>query len=185
MVKRKILITSVVVVVLVAGSIVYIFNRNSKKDNKTATSDNPISIDSTNYNPPTEEEKQETEQFKKEQEAKQNANIDSQQSTSATQKSGIANVSITNLQSTSQAATASGFVSNVFEDGGNCTLTLTLGNQKITGTSKGIADVNKTTCPEISIPRSSIPQSGQWTAVLSYASSKISGTSDRKTIEIK
>jgi len=185
MVKRKIFITSVVLVVLVAGSIVYIFNRNSKKDNKTVTSDNPISIDSTNYNPPTKEEKQETEQFKKEQEAKQNANIDSQQVTSSTQKSGIAIVAISNLQSTSQAATASGFVSNVFEDGGNCTLTLTLGNQKITGTSKGIADVNKTTCPEIYIPRGSIPQSGQWTAVLSYTSSKISGTSDRKTIEIK
>lgn len=186
MVKRKkIIITSVVALVLVASGVAFALNRNSNKDNNTTAENSPISIDGTNYNPPTEEEKQETEQFKKDQEAKQNSNADSQQTTTPTQQSGSANIVVTSLQSTSQAITASGFVSNVFEDGGTCTLSLTLGSQKVTGTSKGIADVNKTTCPEISIPTGSVPGTGQWTAILSYSSSKISGSSASQTVQIK
>ena len=173
------------VVVLVASGVAFMLYLNSNKDNNTVTANNPSSIDGINYGPPTEQEKQETEQFKKDQEAKQDTNTDSQTGSTPSQQNGSANIVITNLQSSSQAVTASGFISNVFEDGGTCTLNLTLGGQKVSGQSKGITDVNKTTCPEITIQRSAIPQAGQWTATLSYSSSKITGTSASQIIQIK
>jgi len=182
---KKIIIASVIGVVLVASGAAFILYRNTNKDNSSVTPNSPSSLDGTNYGPPTEQEKKETEQFKKDQEVKQNTNIDSQTGSTPSQQNGSANIVITNLQSTSQAVTASGFISNVFEDGGTCTLNLTLGSQKVTGQSKGITDVNKTTCPEITVQRSEIPQTGSWTATLNYSSSKITGTSASQTIQIK
>lgn len=181
--QKKVVIISVVSIVIL-GSIAAItlrVNSNNGADSKTQSK--PISTDGTNYNPPTEDEKKETEQFKKDQEAKQNS--DSQQTESPTQKSGNANIVISSLQSTDQSVRVSGFVGNVFEDGGTCTLTLKLGNQKVTGTTEGIADVNKTSCPEILISRTNIPNAGQWTAVLSYSSPKISGSSASQTVQVK
>jgi hypothetical protein len=128
-----------------------------------------------NYGPPTKEEIKETEQHKQELEKKLGTgNTPPPPSTSKQ-----ANVIVT-YASVSETR---GYVGNVFEDGGTCTATFTKGSVKVSGTSSGITDVNKTTCPAIAIDPSKL-SSGDWTVVLSYSSSTASGTSESKTVSV-
>lgn len=134
-----------------------------------------IGPDGINYNPPTEAEKKETEQFKKDLEARTNNQTNN--------ASSQANVTMTYLTYQDNKVSSAGFINNVFEDGGTCTLTLTKGSAKVSAASTGLQDVNKTTCPSISIERSKL-QSGEWSAVLSYSSSTISGSSSARSINV-
>jgi hypothetical protein len=154
--KNKVLLA--IVVLLVAGFIYWVAAIRPSKHASTP-------VGGVNYNPPSQQDKQAGEDAKKTVEDR---------STGASQNSGLvnANVIITSLTTSG----VRGYVSNVFEDGGTCTLTLTKGTDKITATSTGVADVNKTTCAPISIDQSQL-KSGDWTAVLSYTSAKASGSS--------
>lgn len=135
----------------------------------------PVGLGEINYGPATKAEKKETEEHKKNLE-KQVGSNDS--TTKSEVPEGKANVVVTYVSSTESR----GYVSNVFEDGGTCTITYTKGSQKVTGSSEGIMDVNKTTCPTITVP---VLSSGDWTAVLSYSSPKISGSSAPQTVKVQ
>lgn len=137
---------------------------------KVADHPKPVGAGEINYGPPTKTEKKETEQHKKD--------LESQQSSSDSQ-TGQATVVITYLSTTE----ARGYVSGVFEDGGTCTLTLTKGTTKVSGTSTGISDVNKTTCGPISIQSGQLT-SGDWNAVLSYKSDTASGSSTTQSLRV-
>ncbi len=146
--------------------------------NESAGTENPGN--GINYGPPTEEEKKETEQFKKDLENK-NYNQSSDTNSPASMKQ--ASVTMTYLTYGVGGISSSGFINNVFEDGGTCTLTLTKGSLKLSGTSSGIQDVNKTTCSPITINKNKL-QSGEWYAVLSYKSSTINGSSPSRVINV-
>jgi len=76
-----------------------------------------------------------------------------------------------------------GFVGGVVEDGGTCTLTLTKGGTKVTGTSEAVADATTTSCGEVAVPGDEVP-AGTWTAVLAYSSDGHSGTSEPVDVEV-
>jgi hypothetical protein len=161
--KKKIIIGLVVVVLAGGGTAVWALTRN---DNPK-----PLKVGEVNYGPPTKAEKKETDEHKKQLEDDQN-----NQSTDSKPKIGVV---ITYLSKTE----ARGYATGVFEDGGTCTLTLTKGSAKITGTSTGIMDVNKTTCGPISIDQNQLTP-GDWTAVLSYSSASGSGSSESQKLNV-
>lgn len=161
--KKKIII-SVIVIALVGGGVAYAIIKHNDKPK-------PLGIGQVNYGPPTSAEKKETDQHKKQLEENQN-----NQSSDSKPKIGVV---ITYLSTTE----ARGYASGVFEDGGTCTLTLTKGSSKITGTSTAVADVNKSTCGPISIDQSQL-SSGTWTAVLSYSSPSGTGSSESQTLNV-
>ena len=180
--KKKILFLSLAVILIAsAGGAHALYSRkeNAKKKSTDVSQNNPPAS-GINLDPPTEEEKRETENHKQELKKKLgDGNI-----TPTPQPDSQAAVIMTYATYTNQGVEVGGFVSNIFEDGGTCTLTLTKGSLKATGTSQGFADVNKTTCQVIIINRNQLDEPGEWTAVLSYKSSKAEGSSSPKTISV-
>lgn len=142
------------------------------------TSPAPDSAETINYDPPTEEEKAETEAHKQQL---------TQQSTATTPSSSKKTVKpvITFAGQYDGFVEVGSYVSEVYEDGGTCTLTLTKGSQKVTRTAAGQKDVSKTLCPTFKVPVSEFPNSGTWAATVKYSSSSAEGTSDEKPVEVQ
>jgi uncharacterized protein YxeA len=162
--KKRTVIT-LLVVLLIAGGGYFAWHQNHKPK--------PLGVGEVNYGGPTEAEKKEAEDHKKQLEKDQH---NSQSSGNAAQN---ATVVITYLSSSE----ARGYITNVLEDGGTCTITLTKGSSKVTASSTGIMDVNKTTCGPMSISPGQLT-SGDWTAVLSYTSSKANGSSAPQKLSV-
>jgi hypothetical protein len=180
---RKILVFATISIVVVCASIgtVLYFNRGG---GPTTTGGSGV-----NLNPPTEQDKKETAEFKKALEDKLNTGGQSDSSPSPapapnTDTTPSLMVTLSYISPSAQTVQAGGYLTGILEDNGTCTLTLTKGSLRATGTSTGFIDVNKTTCPQISIERSQLSQSGQWTAVLSYKSTKASGASAPQAVNI-
>lgn len=178
---RKILVFTTMSLIVVCASIGTMLYFNRKVEPPT-TGGNGV-----NLNPPTAQDKKETAEFKK---ALEDTHSTSGQTnptstpTSNTDATANLGVTLSYINPSAQTVQAGGYVTGVLEENGTCTLTLTKGSLRVTGTSTGFIDVNKTTCPQISIERSQLSQNGQWTAVLSYKSTKASGASAPQTVNI-
>ena len=78
-----------------------------------------------------------------------------------------------------------GYVSDIVENDGTCTLTLTdSANKSVATTRKGLADATTTTCGESTVALSEL-HPGTWRAVLSYSSDTSIGTSEPVNIEVE
>lgn len=84
---------------------------------------------------------------------------------------------------TSHEVMVGGYVQGVVEDGGTCTLTLTSGSSRATGSSRAHADATTTTCGAVTVPGSDLA-AGTWNAVLSYSSPKHSGKAAAVTVAV-
>lgn len=124
-----------------------------------------------------EAEKESTEEFEKKLQ-EQKSNDSTGRTTSEASNLTVANVILGAATETEMR----GYISNVLEEGGICTASYTKGSTVITGTSKGFVDVNKTTCPPISVTGLS---RGDWTATLSYKSATASGKSEAVNLSVK
>lgn len=139
-----------------------------------------------NYGPPTEEELKETEAKKDEIVAgatKEDENAPSLPTPQPTptpngKKSVTPTITYAGQVESSRAVEATGFISQIFEDGGTCTLTLTKGSLKITKQTDGFKDVNRTSCTQFTINRGEFLEAGEWTAVLAYDSPTAAGASE-------
>lgn len=78
-----------------------------------------------------------------------------------------------------------GFVPQIYEDGGTCLATFTRGTQSVSKSSTGFKNVSYTTCPTITLARSSFPSSGDWTLILSYKSATSEGSSQSQVIKVQ
>ena len=168
--NKKTLLILPIGVLLLAGSIYYF--QVDRNNSDTPPPENSVNEDCINYSPPTEAEKRETDQHKQ-------ALGESSNSPSSKQ----AEVTMTYLYFEDGKANAAGIVNNVFEDGGTCTLVLTKGSLRVTASSVGITDVNKTTCPPVFISSDKL-EAGSWNAVLEYNSSSSKGASSPRTINV-
>ncbi|MGY1743502.1 MULTISPECIES: hypothetical protein [unclassified Blastococcus] len=74
------------------------------------------------------------------------------------------------------AFVAGGYVPDVIEDGGTCTLTLSHNGVVLTGESVASADATTTDCAEVRIAAEELAP-GPWEAVLGYASAGATGES--------
>jgi hypothetical protein len=78
---------------------------------------------------------------------------------------------------------AAGFVTDVVEDGGTCTLTLTKGTATVTATRTGAADATTTNCGRLTVPGASVLP-GAWQVSLTYRSATSFGTSAALTVQV-
>ena len=164
--KTKLFATLAVFVLLSAGVIVWLVNRNPSVATIQQTSHSIPEPGGINLDPPTEEDKAEVEK---------NKDKLADQTNATPAPKGSATVVITRAEQYSDIEVAA-YVSNLFEDGGTCTLTLNNGGHTITRQSTGIQDARKTTCPAFSIPRSEFPVTGAWKITVSYNSAAANGS---------
>lgn len=164
----KIVVLSVIALVIM-GSVGYAALHSNEKTPeptapKTATTADGEKV---NLNPPTEGDKKATDEHKQ-------AIVDkNNQQTSGVSNSSTksANVVISNTSKTGMGA----YITNIFEDGGTCTFTATLGSQQpITKTSSGVESGSYTQCAPVTFD--SPLSNGDWQLTVSYVSGTTKGT---------
>ncbi len=165
------------IAVILASGLVWFINRKPNVSTSTVPQVSNIGTDGVNYSPPTEQDIKEAEQNKEK--------LGNKDNPPTTTPSNMANIIITYAGQFDQDVEVAFYVSNAYEDGGTCSVTITNGSLSVTKDTKGFKDVRTTVCPPIVIPRAEFPTAGQWTAVVSYTSQTANGTSEQRIIEIK
>ena len=173
--KSKLFATLVVFVLLGASVAVWLVNRHQSVATIQSASHASPAPGGINLNPPTDEDKAEVEQ-NKDKIADQPA-----VPTTPVQGKGSATIVIARAEQYNDVEVAA-YVSNLFEDGGICKLTLKNGNSTITRETTGFQDARKTTCPAFSVPRSELPNTGTWKITVSYNSATASGSTEGSVV---
>lgn len=171
--NRKLLIISAIVILLLAaagGAFYYSKHKNNTRDI------DPTTGDGINYGPPT---KQDTANIDSEIKSDQDA-----QSTYNKPKGKAVTPLIVSYGQTKEAVEVSARIPGIVEDGGTCTLTLTMGSDKVSGSKKAVSNVSEVSCGFISISNSELSP-GDWSATVSYLSDKYSGVSDNMTVKVE
>lgn len=179
--KSLLLITLIAAAVIIGG--LWLWQRSLNQDQVAQTTTNePGDTDSSmNLDPPTEAEKNATEQHKDEL-AKQQAS--SNNSSNATNPAPVTPI-ITSAGQFSNNIEVSSFVPGIVESGGTCITKFTKGEQVVTKNTAALPDATTTRCPNLTIPKSEFPELGSWQVVVSYSSGKSIGKSETKVIEIR
>jgi flagellar basal body-associated protein FliL len=90
------------------------------------------------------------------------------------------NVLLTNASIINNTVRASGFVTNIVEEGGECTYIFTNGTSTLTKKATTLTNPTSTTCETVTFSPAELPVGGTWKVVLKYSSSKAEGTSNTK-----
>lgn len=142
--------------------------------------------DGINYNPPTEEEKQATEDHKDNLAEKD----DDDTQPPATDNGGLKQVkpfiSVAQQFKDDQYGDrieVHAYVPEIIESGGKCSFTFSQGGNQVAWQTDGLPNVSTTNCDTALVPRDKFPQTGTWSLVINYKSSNAEGTSD--AIEVK
>lgn len=90
------------------------------------------------------------------------------------------NVLLTNAGIFNGTVSASGVVTNIVEEGGNCTYLFTNGSSTVTKNSSTLTNSTSTTCKTVSFPSSELTKSGTWTVQITYDSLSFEGVSNTK-----
>lgn len=171
--KKKIILLATLPLLLVGGASAYYLN-NKNAPEAQPTDSTQAESEEINFSPPTEAEKKQTEEFKK--------NLETQseqpQPTGKTVKPVITSYGI--YESNVEVASR---VPGTFEGGGTCTLKLTKGSKVVSKSRKAIQNVSEMSCGYITIPTSQL-SSGTWSATVSYKSQELSGTSNAVNIRV-
>jgi len=160
---------SLVIVLSLAGFFTY---RHFSADQKAPTAEAPVN--QINYDPPTEEEKQETENQK-------DQIINNTPTETSVDTAGKKVVKP--VIASADKSGASAYITGIFEEGGTCTATYTHDNDKITTTSTGFQNSNYTSCAPLTL-QSPLNISGNWELVVSYSSNQSAGSSAPQVIKV-
>jgi hypothetical protein len=174
--KKLIVISATALAVAVVG-VLFTIRANHQASQVVLAPDN---TDGINYEPATEEEKQQAEDNKDK--LTDRINQESQQPTGSKRQ--------VNVQITSAEQTGSGeieiyaYVSGVTENGGTCTALFTKDGEKVAKTSVGVQDATTTLCTPIRFPKTELPSTGNWSIVMGYTSSVAEGSSSPSEIKV-
>lgn len=135
-----------------------------------------------NYGPPSAEEKQETEDFKAAQ--GQKPADTSAPPNQAAKKTATPVISSWGQNPQTKDIEVSAFVSDVYEEGGTCTLTLERNGQKVSEAKSAILNAQNISCGFITISRNKLT-AGTWQARVSYSSANAEGTSQAVSLEVE
>ncbi len=160
---------------VVGGLAFYYFKHQEKQ---LAPSANPTSLgEKINFNPPTEEDKQDVVQHKQEL-------VNQQQVQNNTKPTGNVTPIITDAGFYDGQVEVRSFISGIYESGGTCTVILTKGSAQVTKEGKSSKGATTTDCPPVIIPKSEL-NPGIWNVHVSYSSGAAQGNSETKTVEVK
>lgn len=90
---------------------------------------------------------------------------------------------VANVDVDGSHATASGYVSGVIEDGGECTFVFTGDPGEVTASSTGAADRATTSCGSVSVPIEQLAK-GTWSIRLDYRSDQTEVVSEESIMEV-
>ncbi|MEX2006644.1 MAG: hypothetical protein WD877_00485 [Candidatus Saccharimonadales bacterium] len=156
--KRLALVVTAALLLLVGA---FAFNQSKDKDVATETAPEPY----INLDPPTAEQKQATEEFKK-------SLAEDQPRTPRTTSSG--KTQVTPIITSVSGGEVRSYVQGVIEDGGTCTAIATKsGASLVSSSSIGFADATYTGCPPIKLDLSG----NGWSVTVSYSSPTSEGKS--------
>ncbi len=162
--------------VLVIGGVSSLYLRQRRNNAASTTTPTP-SEDFINLDPPTEEDTQRVEDNKQK--------IVDQQGSQPTPPAGATvKPVITYAQQYGQVVEVGAEVP-VFENGGTCTATFTLGAATVTKTVQAVTNVNRVNCPVMAAEASEFYPKGSWSVTVGYKSASTSGTSDSRLVEVK
>ena len=168
--KKKLLVTSIAAVVLIAGFIAYNAPRQTDRSSATETIQNPLgSQTKINYDPPTKEEQQAGNEQKQE--------IVDQQA--ARSQPNTATVVIADASQYDNKVEVRAFVTNVIQDG-TCTSTFTRGPATVTRTVVALKDAKTTRCTNVTIPKCEFASAGTWGRTVTYGSTTAEGTTNKQ-----
>lgn len=139
--------------------------------------------DSVNYDPPTKEEVDETQKFKENLTKDGTTNVSQDPPKQANGKKVIVPV-LSSWGFDTPFLQASGFVPNVIEQGGVCTLTATKDGASVTATIDGTPNAQNVSCGLMNINRDKLT-AGTWKMILSYSSNNYEGVSTSQTQEVE
>lgn len=142
---------------------------------------NTAPVEPITYSGPTEQDKKDAEENKKNVESRDN--LDSNTQTSSQKKQ--VNPVITNVSQADGKITINSYVSGVFEDGGICTVQISKDGVSLKRESKGFTDATTTGCAPIALDRSEFIVAGVWSVVVVYNSASSQGESQVKTLNIQ
>lgn len=172
--NKKLLLSSLIIILLVGGVLAALWYRHSHKHpDQTSGNTQQTSPSGVNLNPPTSQERQETDQHKQ--------SLENQTST-PTSANNNGKKQVTPIITYADKTRVNAYVTGVFEDGGTCTATLTQGSQTITATSSGFENASYTQCAPIDLSNKNLGSS-PWALVVSYSSNSSEGQSQSTTIK--
>lgn len=164
--KKKIALLLILTIAIAVGAFAYFQMR-----------DNDSANDSINYNPPTKNEREAADSQK-------DKNIEREKADN-NQVSQKAEIVVVDASQYGDTVEVRAYISNIYEDGGSCTATITNGSQTVSRDTKGFKDATTTQCEPFNIPRSAFSSAGDWQAKVSYSSAAAKGESSAQTINIK
>ena len=92
-------------------------------------------------------------------------------------------VSYAGWDAPSSSVQVNAYVGRRTEDGGTCTLTLSLGGQTRTSTAPASADATTTICELLTVPGADLP-AGDWQAVVRYVSDGAEGSAEPVVVAV-
>lgn len=178
--QRKIVTTKTIVIVsfvfaaVALGLLYWMHDRKDATVNETTNRDSSSPSSQINYDPPTQQEIDETERYKQD-----IPDVDTKPRDDTGNQSAV-----TPIITFADSSEINAIVPGTAEDGGDCSATLTHAGSSFTRTSKAFRNVNTTNCEPISLTLSDFSESGTWTAVLNYSSQSSKGASEPVTFEV-
>lgn len=176
--KFKYIILFIVLLILAIATFFLYRDRQSDSTSTPTINNSSDQASNVNYDPPTEQDKQEAE------DNKQRIIEKSEQTNSSDNPSVIPAITYAGVYDSD--VEVGGYVPNIFEEGGTCTATFTReGSSSISKTVNAVRGANSVDCPQITLPTSQFPIKGTWSVVLSYKSSSVAGSSVARNVEIR
>lgn len=173
----KIIVTTLIVAALLAiGWLIYAYSYN----HWPFPSSKPVStqeerVEGINYNPPTEQELESSQNAKKNTEQSEN-NSTATDSPNAKRKVSVG-IAFADYDPDKKVVDIRAFTPDTIEGDGKCTARLTQESQTITQSSEAFIDSSSSQCNPILIPVSKFGLRGVWKLSVSYNSSKSIGIS--------
>lgn len=179
--NQKIIISIIVVLLLLIGGwIVYAKMNNAWPFPVNSTSTPSLQDgDSINYDPPTQEE------IENSQNGKNNSKQEGDDNKKPTSKRSVSvGIAFADYDAQEMAIDIRAFTPDVIESDGTCIATLIHGTQKVTQSSRAFIDSSSSQCEPILIPESNFSEKGTWKLTVSYGSSKSSGVSPSMDVRV-
>lgn len=173
--KSKIIAGTILVLFLAVGFGAYSVHNNEQP---TPAQQEGSAKPSINYDPPTEEEKKQTDDHKTELGEK------TQPRPSANNQISVA-PEITVAEVSGDFVELGSYIPGMFENNGNCVVTFTRNDHVVTRQVQSVAEGRATYCPLVKVPLSEFPNKGTWQVKVTYNSAVYTGASAERNIEIK
>lgn len=175
------IIAASVVAVLALGYFGYAYTTKDAWPFAAEASDSSAtSEDGINYNPPTDQEKQDSQDGKKNSASQDEANNPSNTSS----KEVSIGIAYAGYDAEEGMIDIRAFTTDVVEGTGTCTATLTKDGQTVTRASKAFVDSSSSQCEPILINPTDFPSSGTWSLTVTYKSDTSTGVSTPMQVEV-